>query len=194
MRRTTVGLTTLLALFGCNPGDGQGDGNGNGNGNGNGHGPTARAEGNSTASMNDMRHDLVDGVAGYSQAKKSLRVALSSFAVTPTQARLMTDLESDIRLIPSREPYLELTFTLKDLKKPVSKGNIEAWRVTFRNFGNMPMTLNKGGSQGIQQLDGRLEAGGTIHVQASGEDTWEVGNDKRVYRWSLNHRVPILGR
>lgn len=192
MRTTTAGLTILLGLFGtaCNGGEGHGDGNGNGNG----QGTAARAEGNSTASMNDTRHDLVDGVAGYSQAKKNLRVALSSFALTPTQARLMTDLESDIRMIPSRQPYLELTFTLKDLKKPLSKDNIEGWRVLFRNFGRMPMTLNKSGSQGIQELSGKLQAGGTIQVRTSGDDTWEVRDDKRTYRWSLNHRVPVLDR
>ena len=66
--------------------------------------------------------------------------------------------------------------------------------MAFQNFGRGPMTLNKSSTEGIQKLGGKLSAGGTVHVQAAGEDTWEMRNDKRVYRWSLNHRVPVLAR
>ena len=87
MRTSTSAVTVLLALCltACNGGDKHGSGNGSGNGNG--HGTQVRAEGNSSASMNDNKHSLVDGAARFSQAKKELRVSLSSFELMPAQAR-----------------------------------------------------------------------------------------------------------
>ena len=63
----------------------------------------------------------------------------------------------------------------------------------FRNFGVGPMTLNRMGSEGIVRLEGASTAGSSIQVEIAGEASFQMGDDRRTYGWSLAHTVPVVG-
>ena len=199
MHPSSTALVLLLTAItiSCNSENAAGDGAGSSSGSAAAQQPTnapvapSKARGSSTAALDGENKRMIDGVAAFSHKQNKLRVALSSFTLKAQQAKTMTDIESDMRMMPSDEPYLELDFTIKDPARPLSASHVEHWNIVFWNFGKGPMTLGKAAGEGILELSGGLEKGGAISLRLEGEEPWEMGEDKRKYTWALNHTVPV---
>ena len=144
-----------------------------------------------TASQDEKTLEAAWGLAMWVEEKKELMLGFLPGKPKAGELKRILEKKSLFMGTSSSVPMVQFSirFAEKDGKPdPLSPEN---YVVVWKEFGKMPMTLNRSATTGGTQISGDLRRGGTVQGRFHGTDNWDMGEKQMSYRWNLNFELPV---